>query len=947
LDAASWPLQSDVVLVGRDQNVSQVCRLLDDARQGRSGTLVVEGPSGIGKTALLDDAVANASDFRVLRARGFESESSLPFAGLYDLFCRTVETWGLLPEPQADALRGALALSAATEGDRLACAAGVLSLLGVLAEQRTTLVVVDDVQWLDEPTLETLLFAARRLKADRTAVLLACRTAPSRPEGVAGLPTLSLRELGVEETAQLVHAHCGWVPAAGVAARLHTQTGGNPLALLELAALLTQGQICGAKALPDPLPVPRTVEQMFAERLAALPEDSQHLVSLAAADFEGDMAVVDAAAAGVGIGDVAAALLPAEDAGLLAVTDGRVSFRHPLVRQVAYERLTPSDRRAVHHALAAANKGWGRDDQWAWHEAAAAVGADEAVASALEQAAGSARGRRGFASAAAALERAAVLSGPGSTRRRRLVAAADAARLAGRPAAALRLLGDAAEESDDPVRAGEVDAVRGRIELLHGRTGLAGELLRSAAVRLEASDPDRAARLFAESAFSSLLSGDVVASMEIARRTRESRPWRGTEADLIIDLILGTALFHVGRAAEGFRLLMRAAEAAEAGCGEADPQFLVFSGLAFTWVGEYRRARRLLDRVVGEARRASALGTLPSALYAAAYLDSRTGRLDAAAATAAECVTLSAANGDLLWRYLALGCLAFVAALRGDEKVCREYADEATALAATLEIHYTATVSDALGLLELGCGRPEDAVERLEPVNREGLSAAGPPVLGRPTGPDLVEAYLHAGLPVPPSVLAQLSSLPVDDEFPASAALTWRCRGMVESDDDTAATCFTSALRAHQRSDNPYQRARTLLCYGERLRRGGRRRESRSVLREALDLFARAGAAVWERRAREELEATGAVVHRGGPSPSEPLTSQEFRIASAVAGGATNREVAAALFLSPKTVEFHLARIYRKVGVRNRTQLAAAAGSLRVADTGPAAPGVGPAVGHP
>jgi DNA-binding CsgD family transcriptional regulator len=942
------------VLVGRDQDVARVRQLLDDARRGRSGTLVVEGPSGIGKTALLDDAVASAGDFRVLRAGGLKSESSLPFACLYDLFRDTVDSWDRLPAPQADALRGALALSAATEGDRLACAAGALSLLGMLAENQATLVVVDDAQWLDEPTLETLLFAARRLHADRAAVLLARRTGSKRPEGVADLPTLRLQGLDVEEAGQLVGEHRGWVPAASVAARLHAHTDGNPLALRELAALLTEGQVSGVEALPDPLPLPRSLTQLFAERLGALPVDSQRLLSLAAADFEGNMATIDTAAADLGVDDVDAALRPAEDAGLLTVTDGRAHFQHPLVRRVAYERFTPSERRTVHHALAAASTKWGHDDQWAWHEATAAVGPDEAVAGALERVAGDARRRRGFASAADALKRAAVLSGPGVARGCRLVAAADAARLAGRPAEALRLLGEAAEDGGDPAWAGEVDAVRGRIELLHGRTGLACELLRSAAERFEATDPDAAARLFAESAFATLLSGDVMASVELARRTRESRPWRGTEADLIIDLILGTSLFHVGRAAEGFRLLLRAAEtaetadAAEAGCGEADPQFLVYAGLAFTWVGKYRRARRLLDRVVREARHASALSTLPSALYATAYLDSRSGRLDAAAATAQECVTLSAANGDFLWRYLALGCLAFVAALRGDERVCWEYADQATALASTLEIHYPATIGDALGLLELGCGRPEGAIERLEPVNRKGLSAAGPPVMGRPTAPDLVEAYLRTGRPVPPTIVEQLSSsLPADDEFPALAALTWRCRGMLERDDDTAVTYFTNALRAHERSDNPYQRARTLLSYGERLRRSGQRRESRPVLREALELFARAGATVWERRARDELEATGAVAYRGGPTPSQPLTSQEFRIAMAVMEGRTNREVAAALFLSPKTVEFHLARIYRKLGVRNRTQLARVAGSLRVVDTGPASPPVLPMIATP
>jgi DNA-binding CsgD family transcriptional regulator len=411
-------------------------------------------------------------------------------------------------------------------------------------------------------------------------------------------------------------------------------------------------------------------------------------------------------------------------------------------------------------------------------------------------------------------------------------------------------------------------------------------------------------------------------SVDAAGRARELTRTAGGNAELVSELVLGTALYVAGHVQMGFRRLSVAADIAEGRRGSRpDPEFVVFAATALVLAAEYGRARSLVHSAVDEARAAGALGVLPFALYASSLLDFRTGRFTTAYASASEAVRLSVDTDAPLWRYFALGCLALVEAVRGDDEACRRHAGEALELGAALELEYPRDADDALGLLELGLAHQDEAIAHLERANRLPGDESGPPVLARFSAPDLVEAYVRGGRPLAEHMYAQLATQSELTEFPAIAALAWRCRGLLAGE-RAVDSAFGEALRLHRELDMPFALARTMLCYGERLRRLGRRVEAREQLRGALATFERLGAAPWARRVESELRASGERLRRRDPTAAEQLTPQELQIALVVARGATNREAGAALFLSPKTIEVHLGRVYRKLGIRSRTELA-------------------------
>jgi DNA-binding CsgD family transcriptional regulator len=915
-------------LVGRNAEREMVERLIADVRGGRSRGLVLRGDPGVGKTALLEFACREAADLRVLSASATPSESDLPFAGLHALVRPLLPLLAKLPPGQASVLQAALALAPGEPVDRFATYAATLNLLVAAAAEKPLLICVDDGHWLDLPSAEALSFTARRLEVDPVGLLVTERPTGRAVLDIRSVPVLEVAGLDAEAAGQLLR-EAGVPAAAPVVAKLTQETAGNPLALCEVAAQLSPAQRAGAEPIPEPLPAGAAAEALFADRIRTLDPTDRAGLLLVAAEPSADLDVLRTAAARLGLRrDL---LESAENENLIRLDGNRLVFRHPLVRSAVFALSSEAERRRAHRAIADALVDPADADRRAWHLAYAATGRDEDAASALEAAAHNARRRSGYAAASAALAHAARLSGDQPRRARRLLGAADNARMAGQTNVAAGYLRVALDMTSDPRLSAELYQTLGRLYLFDGRVREAATLLARSAAALDeqargAQGSDAAdlglsaTSLYAESSFASLVAGQVRESFEAASLAHARQPVAGSPAELITQLALGTGLFHLSPSADSFRMFMAAAGTAETSVPRVDPEYAVFAGLALLWAGQVSRAESLLREVEDETRRSVALGVLPCVLYGLAYVYSRTGRLVAAAGVASEGVQVAEETGQHLWRYFNGGCLAYVAAVRGKEAECGAHVDYVTDVARRLDIEYPATIADSLGLLALGRGRYEEAITHLEPVNRSGIRELGDISLGRPTAMDLVEAYIRAGRPLAANVVDQLDMLGAQEDFPAQAALAFRCRGLMAADDDVD-ELFRTAYAFHDRVPNPWARARTALCYGERLRRAGRRGEARQQLRAAFDAFTRADAGVWADRARDELRAAGERV-QASPAPlAGQLTPQELQIALAVATGASNREVAAKLFLSEKTVEFHLSRIYRKAGVRSRTEL--------------------------
>lgn len=885
--------------------------MLAAARSGRSGVLVLRGEAGVGKTSLLGYAAGSASGLRVHTVRGLESEHTLPFAGLSQLVAPWTGHTGRLPPVQATALRGALALGPPVESDRFAICAATLGILAAAAEEQPLLLCVDDYQWLDVPSAEALLFAASRLDAEGIAALVATRD----PGALAGFDTLELAGLDESAALQLLGARAPTPPAEAVARRLCRETAGNPLALIELAGALSRDQLLGRASIDDPLPSGRTVQALFSHRLAGLDEAARAALLLAALAAGDDLACLSRAAELCGI---PAAALERLEGGLVSFAAGTVAFTHPLLRSLAVTEASAPARRAAHKALARAMDDPRHSDRRAWHLARSVAGPDEEAAAALEDVARRARRRSGYAAAAAAYARAADLSPEPAERARRRCAAADAAGLAGDREQALRLLRDAAGDPVDPLTRVAIGRITARLALLAGRPAEAQTLLTRAADELAAYDPATAARLRVDAALAALLAGDLGTATRLALADDGGdRP----ALEPLRRLVAGACLLRTGRTAEGLGMLEATARLTERDVRQLEARHLVFAALGLGWVGSTATARTLLHPVIGELRAGGALALLPHALYAAAFVEDRAGRFAAARAHAAEAADLAHATGMPLWRYQGLGCLALVEAHLGDEQPCRRHAAQALELRDRLQVAYPRDAEDALGALELSLGNPDLALAHLESANRP-TGGPGAPTLGRPSGPDLVEASVHSGRALPDALVQQLDDQSRRAELPAHAAAAWRCRGLLAGDAE-ADRCFGRAVELYERTELVYDRARTLLSWGEHLRRAGRRVQARTRLRAALTVFDRIGARAWAARAGGELRATGQTLRAQAADEPARLTPQELQVTLTVAAGATNQEAAAALFLSPRTVEAHLTRVYRKLGLRSRSQLVA------------------------
>jgi len=904
------------MLLGRQEECRRLSQLVNAARAGESGVLVVRGEPGVGKTSLLDYAAEHAEGMNALSTRGIDSELELGFSSLLDLLRPVLDRLDSLPETQAAALRGALALGPPA-GDRLAVAAATLGLLGAVSEEEPLLVLVDDVQWLDQPSEEALLFTARRLAVEGVAFVGAHREGEESAFADAGFPELAVQGLDRDPSDELLARSRGPRVARRVADQLYEETGGNPLALSEIPALLSDEQLAGKEPIEEPLPVGERLRTAFSRRIERLPGDTRHALLVAAASDDERLDAIDRALSTLGLSS--ADLEAAEEAGLVRMSEGRLVWRHPLIRAAVYGAASGGERRRAHRAVSETDD----EERRAWHLAAAAADPDEEVAAALEQAALTSRQRGATHAAARALERAARMSPDDGERARRLLAAANEHLLSGRRDHALGLADEALGLAADLAIRADAQLVRARVGIWNGELRTALGLLLAEAPLVEREDPGRAAAMLVEAAGAMTMAADVEGSLNTARRAVAVADKAGTAERGAAAAFLAEALLLRGETEEAAEWRDKARAVVEV--GEPLGVAAITWPLTDLWLERYEEAGEWLERVLSQAREVGAFSLLPFPLAVQAHVDWWAGRWRSAHARARESVRLAEETDQpnvVAWSAIILGNLA---AAQGRETDCRRHVALALELADRHGLNAIAIYGAAsLGFLELGLGRAEAALRHLEKVARlVGECGLRHPAVV-PFWQDLVEAYLLAGRPADSErAIATLEEQADATRLAWPAAVAARCRGLL-ADDESFENEFLRAFELHDALPTPFERARTELAFGGRLRRARRISAARAPLRSALEVFEHLGAEAWAEKARAELAATGdRAVGRRRQQLAE-LTGQELEIATLVAEGATNREVAAALFLSPKTVEFHLTKVYAKVGVRSRTELALA-----------------------
>lgn len=896
------------MLIGRAAAQRRIDELVESARTGSSQTLVLVGDPGIGKTALLEYAAAQAPDFDVVRARGVESEAEVPFAALYELCRPYLERLDLLAPPQASALRAAFGLGE-DETSRFAVGAGTLSLLAAAAEERPLLLLVDDAHWLDQGSADALAFAVRRLRVDRIAALLATRPGEGRTFERRDLPELELEGLDESSSSALLASSAQGVITPEREREIIGLARGNPLALLELPKRV--------ETLPngaEPIRLGKQLERAFAARALELPEETRSALLVAAVTSTPDLEIVRRALERLGLST--AELEPAEATGLVALVDSSLEFRHPLVRSALYHAADAAERRRAHAAVAAA---LGADERGAWHLAAATVGADDAVAEALERAAETARKRSGFAAAAAAYERAARLSERKSDRVRRLGAGADAAWLAGRTGRALALIEEALAHTDDPLRRGALLHTRGTIEHFSGNPR-AQWTLEEASELLVDGDRRTACLSLNTAVGSALIAGEIERAVSLGERAYAIADPAEADQHLFGLLPRGASLLMAGRPEEGLPFLERAAEAfRNGGLLADDPRHLSWAALAAFWLGDAALMAQNAARAVEWAREHAAVATLPMAARLLARAQLITGHWRAARASLAESLEAARISGQAIQEADTLSTLAWLDAAQGRADECRRHVDQGLAIAEKCGLLWRNGLLHALVLLELGRGVNDGSTELAR-----ARSLAERPLRDTPansSAPDLIEALIRLGeTDAADDLLAPFAEGAERLGQPLPRALAMRCRALL-ADEASYEELLERALALHALDQNVFAAARTRLVYGQRLRRSRRRIDAREQLHAALTVFERLEARPWAERARAELRASGERLRRNDPTTDDELTPQELQIALLVAAGKTNREVGAQLFLSPKTIEWHLGHVYAKLGIRSRMEL--------------------------
>ena len=899
-------------LSGRQAECDRLDQLLADARAGQSAVLVLHGEPGIGKTALLDYAARRAAGFQVVRATGVESEMELPFAGLHQLCGAMLEGLERLPPPQRDALGTAFGVSSGARPDRFLMGLAVLSLLSEAAEERPLLCLVDDAQWLDVSSAQVLAFVARRLGADSVVLLFAERE-PGGLDALARLPDLPLPGLPDELARALLESV---VPAPldeRVRDRILTETHGNPLALLELPRGLSPATLAGGFGLPGGQLLPGRIEASFRRRVQELPAATQRLLLVAAAEPTGEPILLWRAAAVLGV--PAEALTPAESDGLLEI-GAHIVFRHSLLRSAVYRAAAAEERRSAHGALAAATDAETDPDRRAWHRAHATLMPDEDVAWELERSAGRAQARGGLAAAAAFLQRAAVLTPDPSLRAKRALEAARAKQLAGAPHEASMLLATAAAGPLGKLDQAMLQRLRGQIALDTRRGGAAVPLLLDAARQLELLDLRLARETYLEALRAASIAGRLGGGvLEAADAARRARPPQGAPraSDLLLDGL--AARFTDGYAASAPAL--KHALGAVLGQGRTGGH-----DVRWPWIAR-RVAPDLFDddawhelatRNVQIARDAGALAVLPLALNFLAGIRTLDGSLDTAAALVEEADAIADATGTapILFGKLLL------AGFRGREAQASALieATEPTGIARGEGVVLT-YCELARAVLHNGLGHYQQA---LGPA--ESASAQDELLVSVWSLPELVEAAARGDRTnLAADALRRLSERTLAAGTGVALGIE-ACSRALLSEGEQAERLYREAIERLGRTRMRPALARARLLYGEWLRREKRRADAREQLRAAHEAFTAMGMEAFAERARRELLATGEAVRKRAVSPRpEEFTAQEAQIALLAADGLTNGEIGAQLFLSARTVEWHLRKIFAKLGISSRRQL--------------------------
>ncbi|HEY6425331.1 MAG TPA: AAA family ATPase [Pseudonocardiaceae bacterium] len=901
------------MLIGRDHERERLRIVLAHAMQGDPGALIIRGDPGMGKTRLLHAAAAEYSgDLRIIRVDGHEAETDIPYAALSMLLGPLIHGLSGLPDTQATALKAALNLGPAVHGDRLGVAAATLTLLANSADDQPMVIAVDDAHLLDLPSLEALVFSIRRMRAERIAVILTARCAvdvsPAAQRWLAALPEMPLNGLDFAAAKRLL------ADRGALSSAMWEATGGNPLALLDLPTATSRLPV-------EPVHLNRRLVRAYERRMASLSGNTRRAILLLAVAGSADDAVDGALAQqGLGRGDLEAA----EDAGLLVQGTSGIRFRHPLVRSAVYHAAAPGRKRMAHQALAAVYEqrgAAGAAERRAFHLAAATASPDEDVAGQLAAAAKQAAARQSHVTAHALFERAARLSPAGPARTQRLVDAALTSWAAGMVGTAGPLLEFALAETDDQHSITAVQHLQCRIQMWCGQPVEARDELLALADRTEIVEPAWSAVMRSQAALWSAFLGDQRLAVHMAQRSAHLVRDLPAAARLPVVLIQAFTLAIDGDSAAARDLLAWCEEHLAAYDPLSGDQLLVVAANSYASVEEHAPARRWLESAVRMTRSANAVGLLPFQLSWLASACWRDGDWAAGLAHAHAAVNLAEETGWLTELPNALIVLATFEATLGDADGCREHLARAVELTAPTGARiFEARAARARGLLELGEGRPGPAAEHLTVIAEFAYARRlGNPVLLSWAG-DLVEAHVRAG--EPHRAHRAFDVLVHEAETtgrPTERAVAARCRGML--DDEQGDDAFTEALRWHERARQPFEQARSQLCFGEFLRRCRRLTEARQVLADAFGTFTRLGARLWAQRTEAELRATGIASRPRRERSTTRLTPQELQVAMVVAGGATNVESAAQLFLSPKTIEFHLSNIYRKLGIRSRAQL--------------------------
>ena len=902
------------MLAGRGSERAALTDLLVAARAGRAGVLQLVGDAGIGKTTLVADLLTRADGFRVLHSVGVRGESHIPYAGLLALLRPLQEHLPGLSPAQGRAVAIALGLESGEASGELVIGAACLQLVAMAADRAPVLLVADDVQWFDEESWRALSFAARRVGGERVAVVLSARAGSGRQ--VEGVPTLLLS--GLDDVAAGVLLN-GVHPdvTVDVCHQLLILTGGNPLALAEAARGLTAQQRAGAAALPERLPTSDDLTVYFSSRADTCPEDTQELLLLAALDGRGDLAVLAAAAVRLGL-DLSA-IGAAEDEGLVTLDHERLTFRHPLVAAAVLERASPQAGRAAHAVLAAVLTA--DPDRAAWHAASACVAADATVADALTDVGVRARSGAAPEAASSAFEREAALTPDPVVRVERLLWAAEAALVAGVTARACALAADVDPDRLPAPDRGRAALVRGRAAMLLGRPEEAAPLLLEAACGL---DLRSAAAALAEAVDAALETGDL----DFARLliSRVDQVWPESD-DPVLALHLARARHALqgstGDAVDSARALRGRIEALTdpRDIGDSATVWLALAAASCS-LSDISGGVRRFRTAAAHARGSGDLPLLGQALAGQAFAEHVLGRWTSAYATGTRALELMDEDRSPYPLADVLQVLAEIDAARGHEDLCRRRCAQVRGIAERLGLRQLGLLAERReALLYLGLNRFEMATVRLQRIRREQeeLGLRHPYLSALP---DLVEVYVRAGdLEGARDLVSEFAALVVPGAPPHAYGRLLRIRALVAARDQYA-ELFEESVSIDAATGADFLRARTLLCYGERLRRDRHRVEARTKLRDALEVFDGLDALPWTQRARVELAATGETVHRGPLAASEQLTPQELQIAVLVAEGQRNKEIAATMFLSVRTVEFHLTRVYRKLSVVTRAELA-------------------------